>query len=154
MIDKTALEKVIVDAMSGSDMFLVSTDVSTDNRIVVEIEKHHGSITIDDCVTINNAIEANFDRDVEDYELEVGSAGLTSPFKVRAQYDKNIGNMVEVLTKDGRKLRGTLKNANDDCFTIIISKKVKPEGAKRPIMMEEDEILEYSGIKYIKNIID
>lgn len=154
MIDKTALEKVIAQAMEGSDMFLVSTEVSADNRIVVEIERHTGNVTIDDCVAINDVVEANFDRDVEDYELEVGSAGLTSPFKVLGQYEKNCGNMVEVLTADGRKLRGILKSASAESFVITVSRKVKPEGAKRPVMVEEDETLGYNEVKYTKNIID
>lgn len=154
MIDKNALEKVVADALAGSDMFLVSTEISADNRIVVEIERHTGNITIDDCVEINNVIEANFDRDKEDYELEVGSAGLTSPFKVLAQYVKNCGNPVEVLTCDGRKLRGTLKSATDDGFTITVSRKVKPEGAKRPVMVDEDETFGYGDVKYTKNFID
>ena len=154
MIDKAALEKVVADAMVGSSMFLVSVDISADNRIVVELDKLDGSITIDDCVMINNVVEANFDRDVEDYELEVGSAGLTSPFKVKAQYDKNCGNMVEVLTCDGRKLRGTLKSATDADFTISVPKKVKPEGAKRPVMVEEELTLGYNEVKYTKYLID
>ena len=120
----------------------------------MEIERHSGNVTIDDCVKINNLVEANFDRDKEDYELEVGSAGLTSPFKVKAQYDKNCGNQVEVLTSDGRKLRGTLKCAGDTSFTLAVAKKVKPEGAKRPVMVEEELTLGYNEVKYTKNIID
>ena len=105
MIDKTALEKVVNETIEGSDIFLVDIEISPDNRIVVEIDSMT-SIGIDDCVKINNAIEANFDRNIEDYELEVGSAGLTAPFKIKAQYIKNVGNPVEVLTTDGRKLKG------------------------------------------------
>ena len=123
MIDKTALEKVVNETIEGSDIFLVDIEISPDNRIVVEIDSMT-SIGIDDCVKINNAIEANFDRDIEDYELEVGSAGLTAPFKIKAQYIKNVGNPVEVLTTDGRKLKGDLKEANDDSFTITTTTKV------------------------------
>ena len=101
------------ETIEGSDIFLVDIEISPDNRIVVEIDSMT-SIGIDDCVKINNAIEANFDRNIEDYELEVGSAGLTAPFKIKAQYIKNVGNPVEVLTTDGRKLKGDLKEANDD----------------------------------------
>ena len=153
MIDKTALEKVVNEAIEGSDIFLVDIEISPDNRIVVEIDSMT-NVGIDDCVKINNAIEANFDRDKEDYELEVGSAGLTAPFKIKAQYLKNVGNPVEVLTTDGRKLKGTLKEAGDDSFTITTTSKVKPEGAKRPVMMEEDITINYNETKYTKNIID
>ena len=154
MIDKTALEKVVAEAIEGSGIFIVSVDISADNRIVVEIERHTGYVTIDDCVEIDSIVKANFDQDKEDYELEVGSAGLISPFKVKAQYDKNCGNAVETLTNDGRKLRGTLKSTSDSGFSIAVAKKVKPEGAKRPVMVEEEVTLGYNEVKYTKNIID
>jgi ribosome maturation factor RimP len=59
-----------------------------------------------------------------------------------------------VLTKDGRKLKGILKEANESNFTITISKKEKPEGAKRPVLVEEDLQFTYDSIKYTKYIIN
>lgn len=153
MIDKSALIDVVNKALQDSDAFLVDVTVSTDNRIVVEIDSF-SNVSIDDCVRLNNIIEENFDRDVEDYELEVGSAGLTSPFRVKAQYDKNIDNDVEVLTTDGRKIKGTLTAAGDDSFTIVVEKKMKPEGAKRPVMVQEEMTFNYNEIKYTKYLID
>ena len=153
MIDRQALIDVI-SANLGDDLFLIDVTVSRDNAIVVEIDAYERSVTIDDCVALTRAVEAQFDRDVEDYELEVGSAGLTSPFRVKAQYDKNVGNPVEVLTNDGRKLKGTLKSASNENFTITIEKKVKPEGAKRPVLMEEDITFNYSEIKYTKYLFE
>lgn len=153
MIDKKAITDVVNEALEQSDAFLVDVTVSGDNRIVVEIDSF-SSVSIDDCVRLNDIIEAHFDRDVEDYELEVGSAGLTSPLRVKAQYDKNIGNPVEVLTADGRKLKGELKAATDSDFTIVVNRKVKPEGAKRPVMVDEDITLKYDEIKYTKYLIE
>ncbi len=152
MIDKQALSEVI-SANLGDDLFLIDVTVSRDNVIVVEIDAYERSVTIDDCVALTRAVEAEFDRDVEDYELEVGSAGLTAPFKVKAQYDKNIGNPVEVLTADGRKLKGDLVAATDDDFTVAIEKMVKPEGAKRKVRVVENETLKYNEIKYTKYLI-
>ena len=153
MIDKKAIIDVVNEALAQSDAFLVEVTVSGDNRIVVEIDSY-SSVSIDDCVRLNGIIESHFDRYVEDYELEVGSAGLTSPLRVKAQYDKNVGNPVEVLTADGRKLKGELKEAGDTDFTIVVSRKVKPEGAKRPVMIDEDVTLKYDEIKYTKYLIE
>ena len=152
MIDKAKLIDVINASIEGGELFLVDVTVSRDNNIVVEIDSMD-SVSIDDCANLTRAIESNFDREVEDYELEVGSAGLTSPFKVKQQYDKYMGEEVEVLTKDGKKLKGTLKEAGDETFTVGISKKVKPEGAKRPVEVIEDETFNYSEIKYTKYLI-
>ena len=103
MIDKELLVKTVEDAINGTELFVVDIAVKPDNNIVVELDSVNG-VDIDTCVDITRRIESVFDRDVEDYQLEVGSAGLTSPFKVKSQYVKNIGNDVEVLTRDGRKL--------------------------------------------------
>lgn len=152
MIERQALVEV-VEACLGDDLFLVDVAISADNHIVVEIDSYEGSVSIDDCVAITRAVEQAFDRDKDDYELEVGSAGLTSPFKVKAQYEKNIGNDVEVLTAQGAKLKGVLSEVGDDTFTIKVAKKVKPEGAKRPVIVEEDVTIKYSETKYTKYLI-
>ena len=93
-------------------------------------------------------------RETEDYELEVGSAGLGQPFKVLQQYQNHVGLEVEVLTKDCKKFKGILKEATAEGFTVTISKKVKIEGSKRPQLVEEDTLFTYDGIKYTKYIIN
>ena len=126
--------------------------VQPGNTIVVEIDNREG-VDIDRCVELSRFIESKLDRDTEDFELEVGSAGLTSPFKVLGQYRKNIGNEVEVLTKGGVKLSGVLKDAGEERFTVTITKKVKPENAKRKIEVEEDLTFAYDEVKYTKYLI-
>ena len=152
MIDKTALEQVINEALEGSKMFLVTLKVSKDNIIDVALDSDE-DITIDDCVAVNDAVLAAFDRDDEDYELTVGSYGITSPFLLPRQYRKNVGYEVEVLTADGRKLKGVLADADDEGFVLTTTVKKKLEGKKRPELVEEQERFNYSDIKYTKNII-
>lgn len=106
MIDKTALSSFIEKQLEGTDLFLVELRISAGNEICVEIDSDT-SVDIDECVALTRAIEGEFSRDDEDYELEVGSAGLTSPFKVKRQYVKNIGHEVETLSADGKKYRGS-----------------------------------------------
>ena len=138
--------------MAGTDCFLVDVRVSPDNVLTVEIDNEEG-VDIDRCVTLHRFLESKLNRDVEDYELEVGSAGITSPFKVLGQYKKNIGNEVEVLTKDGRKLTGILKSADADRFVVTVTRKVKSETSKRKVEVEEDYPLGYNEIKYTKYLI-
>lgn len=152
MINKQELIDVINTELEGSDIFLVEVKVSADNIIDVAIDSM-GSVTIDDCIALNNKVLDHFDRDVEDYELTVGSYGISDPFKVLQHYKKNMGGEVEVLTKDGKKLKGMLKDADEEGFTLTITKKVKLEGKKRPEMVDEDLNYKYDEIKYTKNII-
>ena len=118
----------------------------------MELDSETG-IDIDTCADITRKIESVFDREVEDYELEVGSAGLTSPFKVKGQYLKNIGNEVEVLTADGRKFHGELTAVGDDDFTVEVEKKVKEPGAKRPKMVKEPTTFNFDETKSVKYLI-
>lgn len=130
--------------LQGTDGFLVDVSVSKDNDIVVEIDSDSG-VDIDTCVAINNAIDAALDRDVEDYSLQVGSTGLTSPFKVLRQYKKNIGNEVEVLS-GGKKFIGVLENVGEDEFSIVAQ--VKEKGIKKPV--PQRIVFKYSDVKYTK----
>lgn len=151
MIDKQLLTDTVLRAIEGTDNFLVDVRVSPSNEIVVEIDSPEG-VDIDTCAAITRTIEHEFDRDVEDYELEVGSAGLTAPMRVRGQFLKNIGNPVEVLTRDGRKLHGTLMAVSDDAseFTVAVDVKVKEPGAKRPVVRTEQLALRADECKYVR----
>ena len=152
MIEQEIVRQIVEEGIAGSGLFVVEISVSPDNRIVVEIDNDEG-VDIDRCVELHRFIESRLDRDKEDYELEVGSSGLTAPFKVVRQYIKNIGNEVEVLTRGGIKFTGVLKAADDEKFIVTVTKKVKPEGAKRKIEVEEDVTYIYNEIKYTKYLI-
>jgi len=152
MIDKELVRKIAADAIDGTDMFLVEVSVSADNRIVVDVDSMT-MLDVDTVAELSRKIEAGLDRDVEDFELEVGSAGLTAPFKVRQQYDKNIGNEVEVLTRDGRKFSGKLVEADDSGFTVEVGRKVRHEGAKRPVLENLPERVAYENAKSVKYVL-
>ncbi len=153
MIDKATVIKAVEEAIAPTDLFIVDVTVSAANEIVVELDSP-GVMDVDTCADIARAVEAKLDRDVEDYELEVGSAGLTSPFKVIQQYQKNIGNEVEVLTRSGRKFTGVLTEVTADGFTVEVARKVKPEGAKRPVLVNEPETVSFDDAKQVKYVIN
>ncbi|HBK32756.1 MAG TPA: ribosome assembly cofactor RimP, partial [Porphyromonadaceae bacterium] len=69
------------------------------------------------------------------------------------QYKKYEGKEVEVLTKDGRKLSGILSSSDSEGFTLTVKRRVKPEGAKRKIEIEEDLRFVYEEIKQTKYLI-
>lgn len=152
MIDKTLVYQAVEDRISGTDYFIVDVKVATDNTITVEIDCIEG-VDVQFCADVLRHIESVFDREKEDYSLEVGSAGLTQPFKVLKQYQKNIGNEVEVLTKTGKKINGVLVQVDEEKFVLEIEKQVKPEGSKRKITVTENLEFTYEEVKYTKYII-
>lgn len=152
MIDKEKVTAIVEEWLHDRDYFLVEVNVTNDNQITVEID-HREGVWIDDCVALSQFIESRLSRDEEDYELEVGSAGLGQPFRVMQQYLNHVGREVEVLTNDGRKLTGLLAKAGEEGITLTIKRKIRPEGAKRPRLTEEDLRLGMDEIKYTKYLI-
>ena len=152
MIAKQEIIDIATEALKDSDLFMFEVLISPGNIIVVEIDSQEG-VSIDDCSALSKKIESHFDREVEDFELEVGSAGITSPFKIQKQYEKNIGNEVEVLSKKGQKLSGILAGCDDQGFDLTVTQMVKPEGAKKKVAVEENIRFQYDEVKYTKYLI-
>ena len=152
MIDKHVVRQLVEEKLASGDNYLVDLEIKPGNVIIVEIDNDE-AVCIDDCVELSRYLEEHLDRDVEDFELEVGSAGITSPFKVLRQYVKNIGNEVEMLLKNGTKLTGVLKAADEKGVVVTVEKQVKPEGAKRKVTEEEDLSYTFEEIKYTKYLI-
>lgn len=149
MISKETVTAVVKEWLEETDYFLVDVEVSADNRILVEID-HADGVWIEDCVELSRFIEDHFDREQEDFELEVGSAGVGQPFKVLQQYECHVGKDVEVLAGDGKKYRGVLKSVEEDGFVVTTEEKVKREGEKRPHMEEVDHAFKMAEVKYCK----
>ena len=152
MIERNAVKTVVEEWLSGNDYFLVDVTFTPDDRIVVEID-HADGVWIEDCVELSRYIEDRLDRDEEDYELEVGSAGLGQPFKVPQQYVNFIGKNVEVLDNEGKKVKGVLKSVDGNDFTVTVSEKVRQEGKKRPVLMDVDHTYQMDNVKYTKYLI-
>jgi ribosome maturation factor RimP len=107
MISIEKIKELLARKIEGTGIFLVDVIISQGNRITVYLDKTEG-ISLDECVGLNRYLNANLDRDIEDYELEVSSPGLGSPFKVKEQFEKNMGKDVEVQLNSGEKLTGKL----------------------------------------------
>jgi ribosome maturation factor rimP len=149
MIDKDLIRQTIEEKLASTDCFLVSLSISGDNQIMVEIDSET-SVDLDFCVELTRYIEQHFDRDAEDYSLEIGSYSITKPFVDRRQYRKNIGRKVEVLTEESRKIRGTLVAVDNDDFTLEIEEKELVEGQKRKKLVKKETTLLYNSVKQTK----
>ena len=141
-VQKLAREKVL--ELGG---FLVSAKVSGKNVISVFVDKAVG-ISVRECLQISRYIENELDREIEDFDLSVSSPGLTNPFLVKEQYQKNKGKDIIVKLKSGEKVRGKLLAFNDD-ITLETSKKVKGKKEKKI----EEIIISSKEIKETKLII-
>lgn len=153
MISKDTVRSIVEEWLDGKEYFLVDIEISPDDRIVVEID-HADGVWIEDCVALSRYIEDHLSRDEEDYELEVGSAGLGQPFKVPQQYHCFVGKDVEVLDADGKKYKGVLKSVDGGDFTVTVEEKQKVEGKKRPQLISVDRTFQMDTVKYTKYLIN
>lgn len=152
MIEKERIIELCEEWLKDKEYFLVYTDV-TDDKITVEID-HKDGVWIDDCVSLSRFISEQCAPDIDDYELEVGSAGIGQPFRILQQYINNVGNEVDVLTKAGKKQRGILTSADEKEFTVEIKEKQKVEGKKRPQMVDVEYKYGYDDVKWVKAVLE
>ncbi len=139
MISKELVNQYIEEWINSRPFFLVDLHISPDFNIVVEIESFQGNVSIDDCADLSRYIESRLSDEDQDFALNVSSAGIGQAFKVFRQYQKHLNKEVEVRLKNGQKFSGTLLSCDQDKFTVNVMRKIKPEGAKRPKMIEQQE---------------
>ena len=95
------------EALSENDtLFIVAVNFLDDNKINIILDGDEG-INLKECIRIGRHIENNLDREEEDYSLEVSSPDIAAPIKNIRQYNKNIGRILKLRTKE-EKLEGTL----------------------------------------------
>ena len=137
IITKEKIEKLVLEFIENTDMFLVDISVSSSNNIQIFIDANLG-IDINACAALSRFVDNSFDRDEEDFEITVASAGLSEPFKVYKQYVKNIGRQVAITTTDNKTYTGTLKEVNSEGVLVSYEDVVKlgPKGKKKKVESE------------------
>ena len=155
MVNKSIVEELINERIAELDngLFVVELSISASNVIKVELDKHEGGVSVNDCMSVSRNIEHNLDREQDDFELNVSSAGLDRPFRVLAQYVKNIGRAVKVVKEDGTLLEGILKEVNESGIILETTREEKPEGKKKKEIIVEQHELPFDDIKETKIVI-
>lgn len=153
MIDIKKVIEIAKRELEGTDMFVVECKASPMGEIELLIDSDT-AVKLEDCAALNRAIEAELDRDVEDYALMVASAGIGSELKLLRQYRKILGSSVEVLLKDGIKILAKLDDANDEGIAISYEEKQAVEGKKRKVTVEVTKEYKWEEIKYVKEYLD
>lgn len=151
MINTDSIVKLLEDKLSGTDKFLISVKVNPGNRMAVFIDSD-SSVTISDCAEFSRFIESNLNRDLEDFELEVSSAGLTHPLIMPRQYKKNTGREIKTVLKNGVVKKGIIKEVTDDSF-ILLEKIIVKKNKKKQII-ENNVSVAFTDVKETKLVIN
>ena len=155
MISKKKVKQLVNERIEELDngLFIVDLRISSNNQINVELDKYEGNVSVDDCIRVSRNVEHNLDRDEQDFELHVTSAGLDKGLRVFAQYKKNIGRDVKVKRKEGGKIEGTMIDATEEQIVVQNSRKERIEGKKKKQTIVEDHIIPMSNILETKIVI-
>lgn len=153
MIDIKKVIEVAERELEGTDMFIVECKASPMGEIELLIDSDT-AVKLEDCAALNRAIEAEFDRDVEDFALMVASAGIGSELKLLRQYHKILGSDVEVLLKDGVKILAKLESADEGGIAISYEEKQVVEGKKRKVTVQVTKEYKWEEIKYVKEYLN
>ena len=155
MISKNKVKELVEERISELDngLFIVELNVSSANDISVELDKHEGNVSVEDCISVSRNVEHNLDRDEQDFSLNVSSAGLDKGLRVYPQYKKNIGRRVKVKLESGGSVEGEMVDATEEYVTIRIERKERIEGRKKKETIIENQQVSMGDIKKTKIVI-
>lgn len=133
------IESLVLEYAAQEDLFLVELTISKAQVITIIIDSLAG-IDIQTCVNLSRFVESKLDREEEDFELTVMSAGLSEPLKVRKQYEKNIGTKVKIITADSQTIIGVIQAVDDEKIQLLTTKiiRTEPKNKKKEVEVIED----------------
>lgn len=153
MINIEKIRQTAEGLLENTDIYIIDIKCSPSNEIEVLIDSD-SSVSIDSCIELSRAIDAQFDREQEDFELTVASSGVGQPLKVLRQYLKLIEKPVEVVFKNGTKMVATLTEATESSITLSYTERVAIEGKKRKEEVTRTTTFMLDELKSTKEFID
>ena len=148
-MNQTAVKDLVDEALAlNESLYLIELSISVNNKIQVIVDGDNG-VPLSECMRISRNINNSFDREEEDFSLEVATPDIAHPLKLKRQYVKNINRILKVKTFE-EELEGTLVEADED--KIVLNWKArepKPIG-KGKVTVQKTATIEYKDIKEAK----
>jgi len=153
-MDKKKVKELLDEALElNKELFLVYFDINDSNHISVIIDGDKG-VNVNECMRISRSIEHNFDREEEDFSLEVSSFDISHSLTLPRQFIKNIGRKLKVKTNDDQKFEGTLLNfSEDNNFVLQWKERVPKTIGKGKMTVEKQQELNINDVKEAKVVI-
>jgi ribosome maturation factor RimP len=153
MTFKDKVNSALVQALETRlDLFLIELKIDDSNKIGIVLDGDNG-VNLQDCIAINRAVEANLDREEQDFSLEVASAGVSRPLQMPRQYVKNIGRKLAVKTTQEEVIEAEITAANEQQITLEWTTREQKKVGKGKETVEKLVTLPYSEIKEATVII-
>ena len=148
-MNQAALKDIVDEALAlNESLYLIELSISVNNKVQVVVDGDNG-VSLSETMRISRVINDNFDREVEDFSLEVSTPDIAHPLKVKRQYIKNLNRILKVKTEEV-ELEGTLVTADEDKIVLHWkAREPKPVG-KGKVTVDKTATLEYIEIKEAK----
>ena len=148
-MNETKVRDFIDEALAlNESLYLINFEISANNKIQIVVDGDNG-VPLSECIRISRSVDSNFDREEEDFSLEVSTPDIAHPLKVNRQYIKNINRILKVKTAEA-EFEGTLVEADDE--KIVLNWKArepKPIG-KGKVTVSKAATISYKEIKEAK----
>ncbi len=148
MIGEPVVRQLAENHLSGKLLFLVEVQVRPGNRITVFIDGDHG-VTVDDCREMNLFLNDALDKEKEDFDLTVSSAGADRPLRMPRQFAKNTGRSICVETREGEKITGVVIRAGEEGVELQVAPEKKQKKNQDTIVLS----IPYKEMKTAKEVI-
>jgi ribosome maturation factor RimP len=152
MIRKEHIVELSEAFLKDSANYLIDVNVRSGNRINIFIENDE-HVSIKDCIALSKHIESQLDREQQDFELEVSSPGIDSPFRHERQYVKYVGKEIEILMSNGDKFSGELLGSDSESIQYLPSKKVQRKKIDQSSNSKEAKTVLISEVKETRLVI-
>lgn len=153
-MDKKRVKALLDEALElNKELFLVYFDINDANQISVIIDGDKG-VNVNECIRISKSIDNSFDREEEDFSIEVSSFDVSHSLSLPRQFIKNIGRKLKVKTTDNDKYEGTLLSFSDDNkFVLQWKERVPKTLGKGKMTVEKQQELSIDDVKEAKVVI-
>lgn len=149
-MNQEKVKELLSEALAeNEELFLIDLSFLAENKILIEVDGDKG-VTLKECIRISRHIDHNLDREEEDFGLEVTSPNIANPLKVKRQYQKNIGKILQIKTITNENFEGVLTETNENqVFLEWKAREPKPIG-KGKVTVVKTATIEYKNIEEAK----
>ena len=150
---KEILEKLFIEFFDDNkELFLVDLNVDS-FKIDIKIDGDNG-VKVSDCVLLSKHIKKHFDTELDDFSLNVSSAGLMSPLVTYRQFLKNLKRKLNVSLKEGDDIKGSLIKVSEQDITLEwTAREPKPVG-KGKVTVKKNKLIAFDQIKKANLVVE
>ena len=153
MLNKENIISTLESFLEERSQFVADLTIGGDNQINVVLDGDQ-RVTIDDCAEVTRYLETQYDREEEDYELNVSTFGINNPVKHVHQLNKIVGRDILLGKPEGKEYHARLDAVHGN--TLEVTYQVKKGGPKQKALIFKDgekETLSFDDLSYVKEFI-